>query len=257
MQNKDKTVIDPIHFIQYLKEARNLKQENVPSTVIFVFLDYIIPLCKKHFSLKKIEGFDAGELYNIGKQKNKLGIFCCSGIGSPVAVINMEELIAYGVKNFIVVGTAGSLQHNLNIGDIVICNKAIIDEGTSQHYINDQISIKPKDLLLDKFFEYLYNCNIKIKKGSTWTTDAPYRETQKKVIDYQKQGVLTVEMEMSALFTLAKYRNVNIVGSFVISDSLANLQWNPALFSETVEQSLLSLVKHSINFSRQLKDGLS
>ena len=62
--------------------------------------------------------------------------------------------------------------------------------------------------------------------GTSWTIDAPYRETRKEIEYYRKQGVATVEMEASALFALAKVRKIKIASAFVISDTLLK-EWNP------------------------------
>ena len=63
-------------------------------------------------------------------------------------------------------------------------------------------------------------------KGEVWTTDAPYRETPEKIEFYQKRGVLAVEMELSALMTLALYREVKLGGLLVVSDELFDLKWH-------------------------------
>jgi purine-nucleoside phosphorylase len=66
---------------------------------------------------------------------------------------------------------------------------------------------------------------ITFHEGKIWTTDAPYRETEDKVISYSQEGVLAVEMEMSALFRVALYRGVELAGLLVVSDELGSLSW--------------------------------
>lgn len=63
--------------------------------------------------------------------------------------------------------------------------------------------------------------------GSSWTIDAPFREIVAEVRKYQEEGVLTVEMEAAAIFSVAKYRNVEAGAIFTISDYLAELEWKP------------------------------
>ena len=65
--------------------------------------------------------------------------------------------------------------------------------------------------------------------GRVWTTDAIYRETKAKVLAYGSQGMLAVEMEMSALFTVARYRGVALAGLLVVSDELFTLTWRHGL----------------------------
>jgi purine-nucleoside phosphorylase len=93
------------------------------------------------------------------------------------------------------------------------------------------------DLPLTRVLENLLREEaLPFSKGLVWTTDAPYRETIGKVKTYQDQGVLAVEMEMSALMTVAAYRSVPMVGALIVSDELFDLHWRPG-FSE---KSLMS-----------------
>jgi len=252
MYDNNTPVINPNKFISYLKETGRLKHPTAPETIIFIFLDHLIPLCADKHHLTKIDGFDAGQLYQFVNDPS-IGLFCCGGIGAPVAVINMEELIAFGAKNFIIVGTAGSLQNDLNIGDIVMCSEAIIDEGTSKHYDAEHTSIQPSPDWHEQLRRFLESHHLNPKIGTSWTTDAPYRETKKKVLEFQDQGVLTVEMEISALFTLARFYKVNISSLFTISDSLADLNWDPGFFSEKVTESLILLIDNAMAFAKNHK----
>ena len=68
---------------------------------------------------------------------------------------------------------------------------------------------------------------LKYSLGKVWTTDAPYRETPSKVSNYYEKGVSAVDMEMSALLTLACFRQVKLAGLFIVSDELFDLKWRP------------------------------
>jgi len=151
-----------------------------------------------------------------------IGIIYSFGIGSPFAATLLEELIAMGGKEFINMGTAGGLVNN----GIFLCNKALRDEGTSHHYIADGIYSYPNKELTNKLKKSLIKSGLKFNIGPTWTIDAPYRKTKKEVIYYKKEGILTVEMEASALFAVAKLRGVKIASVFVVSDVLGNEKWD-------------------------------
>ncbi|CAI1215092.1 Purine nucleoside phosphorylase deoD-type [Serratia plymuthica] len=249
---QDNPIVDPKKFISYLRSCGYLKIDRPPSTVILVFLESLLNQCKDIYELRKVDGFDAGELYLLADNSD-VGIFYCRGIGAPVAVINMEELIAFGVKNFIVLGTAGALSPKLSIADIILCDSALMDEGTSKHYQPDGQVAYPTTVLHNKVRSWLGNMLPALTEGRTWTTDAPYRETENKVKKLQQQGVLCVEMEASALFTVADFNQVNITSVFVISDSLADLTWTPGFFSNKVMEELIRLMKHLVNFSNDTR----
>ncbi|MFP1853310.1 nucleoside phosphorylase [Lonsdalea quercina] len=251
---QDNPVVDPNRFISYLRSCGYLNIDRPPNTVIFIFLESLLKQCEKVYELNQVEGFDAGELYLLAGN-NDIGIFYCRGIGAPVAVINMEELIAFGVKEFIVLGTAGALVSELSIADTVLCDSALIDEGTSKHYQPDGQVAYPTTVWHNKVRGWLGKMLPSLNEGRTWTTDAPYRETENKVKRLQQQGVLCVEMETSALFTVASFNQVNITSIFVISDSLADLTWNPGFFSNKVMDKLVGLMKHLINLPSDSRGG--
>ena len=71
--------------------------------------------------------------------------------------------------------------------------------------------------LTKKLGRLLEKNNMGYFEGTTWTIDAPYRETKKEVEKYSKQGISTVEMEASALFAVAKYRKIKITLSVILT----------------------------------------
>jgi uridine phosphorylase len=163
------------------------------------------------------------------------------GIGSPAAAAIMEELIALGVGRFIAIGTAGGLQNNMQIGDIVLCDRAIRDEGVSHHYLPPAKYSTPSAKLTERLQDELERQGLRVRVGTTWTIDAPYRETVEELRQYQEEGVLTVDMEAAALASVAAYRGVDFAAALVISDSLADLVWDPQFRSTAVALGLESV----------------
>ena len=148
-------------------------------------------------------------------------------LGAPQAVMGMEKVIALGAQRIWVWGWCGSLQPDLRIGDLVIPIDAVSEEGTSKHY-----PVGDKPVLTDEGLNRMLGETLRqegqaFRSGTTWTTDAVYRETAEKVRSYQEMGVLAVEMEMSALMTLAVFRSVRVTGLLVVSDELSSLRWRP------------------------------
>ncbi|MGB5748539.1 MAG: purine-nucleoside phosphorylase, partial [Desulfobacterales bacterium] len=75
-----------------------------------------------------------------------------------------------------------------------------------------------------------------------------YRETKEKVDYYQKQGVLAVEMEASALFSVAQFRQVELCAMLVVSDELSSLKWRPGFRDQqfvTGHQTACRMVRES------------
>lgn len=161
------------------------------------------------------------------------------GIGAPQIVAKCEFLIAWGVKEFISIGTAGAIAKELTFGDLILCDRAIRDEGTSHHYLNfDKYAYPTDGGALAKKMQ-----SVPHRIGTSWTSDAFFRPTLEEIIHFQNEGVLTVEMEASALFALATSRKVSMSAAFVISDLLTTEEWHPQFYSEKVEKGLDTLLE--------------
>jgi purine-nucleoside phosphorylase len=163
--------------------------------------------------------------YHEGK-KNPVTL-CGPFLGAPQAVMGMEKLIALGSRRIWVLGWCGSIQPDLKAGDLVLPTAAVSEEGTSQHYPIDEKRACSDPELTRILGEALAREGHDCRAGTIWTTDAPYRETPSKVLEYRRKGVLAVEMECSALMTLSVYRSVKLAGVLVVSDELGDLKWRP------------------------------
>jgi uridine phosphorylase len=148
-------------------------------------------------------------------------------LGAPQAVIALEKLIALGAQKIWVLGWCGSIQPSLRIGDLLIPSAAVSEEGTSRHYPIGDREVAPDWQLAQALEERLAQRGSSFLRGAVWTTDAPYRETVAKITRYQGERIMAVEMEMSALLTVAIYRSVSLAGLLVVSDELFDSVWRP------------------------------
>lgn len=206
-------------------------------------LEYLVQLHARRGETSHHQGF-----FRIHQVVTEAGVLALCGpfTGAPQAVMGLEKIIALGASRLWILGWCGSLQPFLRVGDLVIPTSAISEEGTSLHYpIPSEARQTDQELNLT-LQEALRKKGEICRMGRVWTTDAPYRETLSKVKSYQDQGVLAVEMEMSALMTVAAYRGVKLAGLLVVSDELFNLTWhagfkNPAFKKkrELAAQTLL------------------
>jgi uridine phosphorylase len=153
-------------------------------------------------------------------------------LGAPYAVMLLEKLIALGARMVLALGWCGSLQPGISIGDLVLPNGTVSTEGTSRHYPLDGQPPDPDPNLYRLLQQGLAAARICGQEGPVWSTDGFYRETVALVEHYQTQGVLGVDMEMAALFTVGRFRQVPVAGLLVVSDELATLRWNPGYRSE-------------------------
>ena len=159
-------------------------------------------------------------------------------VGAPYAAIILETLIAGGVGKIVFWGWCGAVSSKVKIGDIIVPNGSIIDEGTSRHYQADFASVaEPSSEMTKKIKGALTRHRLGFHEGTVWTTDAIFRETRATVEQFQSQGVLAVEMETSALFAVGKYRAVKVGALLVVSDELATFTWKPGFKDQRFKQS--------------------
>ncbi|MEJ2671474.1 MAG: VTT domain-containing protein [Deltaproteobacteria bacterium] len=153
-------------------------------------------------------------------------------LGASYAVMVIEKLIALGARMVLALGWCGSLQPHLDIGDMVLPTTTVSTEGTSRHYPLNGQPADPDSGLVGMLRHLMETSDSRWQEGAVWSTDGFYRETKDLVQQYQAQGVLGVDMEMAALFTLGRFRRVPVAGVLVVSDDLATLKWNPGYRSE-------------------------
>ncbi len=184
--------------------------------------------------------FNDMRLYNIYCTKGGPGgpvSLCGPFLGAPHAVMGMEKLIVLGAKRIWVLGWCGSLNPEIRVGHLVIPTGAVSEEGTSSHYpIGDRFP-EPDRRLNRRLENALSQRGLPISLGPIWTTDAPYRETPAKVKAFQSKGILAVEMEISALMTLALYRSVTMASVLVVSDELFELKWRPGFSNPLLKEN--------------------
>ncbi len=147
-------------------------------------------------------------------------------VGAPSCVGFMEELTFMGVEKYIVFGTCGVLDRNIKDLSIIIPNSAIRDDGTSYHYKKYSDEIKVNTKYIDDFKQILEQNKIDYTIGKVWTTDAFYRETEKKLNKRKEQGCIAVDMECSAIAAFAEFRNVEVFHFFYSADSLDINNWD-------------------------------
>jgi uridine phosphorylase len=169
---------------------------------------------------------------------HEIGVLGGFGFGAPVATFLLENFIALGTTKFISIGTAGGLQPGCRAGDVVLCERAIRDEGVSHHYVPSAKHAEASEALTAELAQELRRANLTFSTGCSWTIDTPYRESVDEAKQYQQEGVLCVEMEAAALFTVASFRSVHLASAFVVSDLLDAERWEPQMRHDATTEGL-------------------
>jgi uridine phosphorylase len=148
------------------------------------------------------------------------------GVGAPLAATFLEEAIAAGARTVVAVGGAGSLHPGQTLGRIVVASAAVRDEGTSFHYLPPARTVEADPGLVAAATALLSEREVPHLVASTWTTDAPYRETQGKVARRRAEGCATVEMETAAFYAVARFRGVRMLQLLYAADDVSGATWD-------------------------------
>ena len=132
-------------------------------------------------------------------------------VGAPFAVLVAEELMASGCKLLINLTSAGRIAAPPGIASFMVIERALRDEGTSFHYLPATRWSHLRPDLREKLSALHLPEGPPIVYGSTWTTDAPFRETAQDIERHRAAGVLAVEMEAAALYAFAGATGRNVI----------------------------------------------
>ena len=228
-ENKD-AIINPNKIID--------KIDNIPKVAIACFskslFDKIVEgtKCVEIGHLSNTNG--EKKIYEMEYKGKRLVLFMV-GVGAPMAVSDLEDLHAMGCEKFIIFGNCGVLDRNIDDCSIIIPNEAIRDEGTSFHYLPASETIRVNKKYVSEFKEILNDFGYSYTEGMTWTTDAFYRETRKKMESRVNMGAKVVEMETSAMQAVCDFRGMDLFVFFYAGDNLDLPEWDKRSLSGDVK----------------------
>lgn len=147
-------------------------------------------------------------------------------VGCPSCGGNLDLFYAFGVTKVMFCGGGGVLDKDIKVGQLLVVDGAIRDEGFSYHYVEPSRFIYTDKKVTDKIASYLDRCNIPYLRGITWTTDALFRETADKVELRKSEGAKIVEMEQSGCIAVAQFRGFDYGAIIYGGDDVASEEWN-------------------------------
>lgn len=234
-----------------IEPSQVIPPEDVPQHCVICFFAEIIEQLVKEKNAKvvahSVSEMGQHPLYEIDDQGRRLAFFH-PGVGAPLAVGMLEEVIAMGCRKFIACGGCGVLDKTVAVGHILVPVAAVRDEGTSYHYLppSREVSALPQAVLAIQ--KVLERHGIEYILTKTWTTDAIYRETAKKAKMYLKEGCLTVEMEAAAFFAVAQFRGVDFGQILYGGDAVLSEAWDGRTWQSRadIRQRLFELAAEAV-----------
>ena len=135
-----------------------------------------------------------------------------------------EELFASGCRFLLSLTSAGQITPAGPPPYFVIIDRALRDEGTSYHYAAPSAYGEADTRLVATAVDVLKEKGLHAVVGSSWTTDAPFRETAEAIEAARSKGVLAVEMEAAALYTFARTTGAKVLCLAHVTNAMGRLE---------------------------------
>lgn len=175
-------------------------------------------------------------------------------VGAAMTVGKLEELKAIGFENFIILGSCGVLDKNLEADRIILPTSALRDEGTSYHYAPASPEIAYPLQLIETMETSFSASGIAHTRAKTWTTDAFYRETPAKVERRLAAGARVVDMEASAIMAWSQFRQARVYQFFYTADYLDHKAGRWDKRAEKRQADVLTFWKVALTLAKKLEN---
>jgi uridine phosphorylase len=215
LRNKLYTAASAFRPESLLREARRQKglaSIDVPRVCLLDPDGDIVRRLRETGQAKRFEGWPCYhtelDIFTLGR--HEVGIVG-RVVGASFAVLVAEELFASGCKLLVSLTSAGQIMPAGEPPYFVVIERALRDEGTSYHYAPPSEFAEADEELVAAAAKSLADVSLRSVVGSSWTTDAPFRETAQAIAFAKSKGILAVEMEAAALYTFARVADVKVL----------------------------------------------
>lgn len=147
-------------------------------------------------------------------------------VGCPACAGNLDLFNAMGIGHVMFCGGGGVLDKNIGVGQLLVVDGAIRDEGFSYHYIEPSRYIYTDPEVTSCIVDYMENNSIPYLRGITWTTDAMFRETPERIALRKAEGAKIVEMEQAGCIAVARFRGFNYGALIYGGDDVSQDEWS-------------------------------
>jgi uridine phosphorylase len=225
LDNKNPTarsVFSPSALLREARRQKGLATANVPSICVLDPDGDILRRLKATGSARLANDWPCyhTELYAFTLGVQAVGIVGCA-VGAPFAVLIAEELFASGCRLLISITSAGQIAPYGKPPYFVVIDRALRDEGTSYHYAEPSEYSEAEPDLVALVIEAIKTKGVNVVTGSSWTTDAPFRETEEAIAAARSKGILAVEMEAAALYAFARANKRKVICLAHVTNTMA------------------------------------
>ena len=245
---EEESVFKPGNLLREARRQKSIPECKVPSVCLLDpdgdIVDYL--LRNKRATANQCWACYHTKLYTFSLDGRDVGILG-GVVGSSFAVLIAEQLFVSGCEWLISITSSGIIKRISGSVSYLLIGEAVRDEGTSYHYIPANTPATIDDELLAILEIGLVNSSSHIRIGKSWTTDAPYRETQTAIDTMKRADVNVVEMEAAALYAFAKAKSKKVICFAHITNSMAQNEMDFEKGTENGSIGSLALAASTIN----------
>jgi uridine phosphorylase len=199
----------PEALLEAVRVERNLPRKQVPEICVLEFDGELTDWLVSTGRAQRWESWACfhTSMVSVDTDGDRFGVIART-IGGPYAVLVAEQLAASGARVILGLTSAGRVWPGLAVPSLVLPTSALRDEGTSYHYLPPGESVTGDAVLTAALEDELFGVGLPVTTGTTWTTDAPYRETAEQLAQHASHGILAVEMQAASLFAFGAARGI-------------------------------------------------
>jgi uridine phosphorylase len=242
------SVFLPENLLREARRQKNKKECEVPTVCLLDpdgdLAEYL--LRKKTSFKNECWACYHSSLYTFRLNDFEIGIIPCV-VGASYAVLAAEQLFVSGCKLLISVTSAGIIKEYETEKKFALITSAVRDEGTSYHYLPPNQSSELNKVIRSSLSLFQHTSACPFFEASSWTTDAPYRETPTAIKNMKQLNVSCVEMEASALYALAQVKGYNIICFAHLTNSMAQKEGDFEKGNEFGSIDTLNLISYVLN----------
>lgn len=206
------SVFTPEALLENARRQKDLPERSVPDVCVLDPDGDVVRQLRATGEARKDDAWPGyhTDLYRFERDGEEFGIVGCA-VGASFAVLVAEQLFAAGCRFLVSVTSSGRIVPKDDPPYFVLITRALRDEGTSHHYRSMGRCATLDDELGAAVEAACETVSRPVYTGATWTTDAPFRETETAIERARSAGVLAVEMEAAALYAFAAVREQPVV----------------------------------------------
>jgi uridine phosphorylase len=168
---------------------------------------------------------------------------------APDTAITTEILCGAGAQALIRIGSCGSLQEHVKIGDLIIVTGALRGEGTSPYYVAKNFSTVAHPEMVDALKRAAESLQVRFHVGWIFTTDALFQETPELIAQLTQQNISSIDMVTSVFLTIAQVRRKKAAAILAVSDECLHGKFgfrDPLFFA--AEEKIIAVAREALKY---------